>query len=230
MKGGSLEGFWMNKRWLLVILLFFVMPSDPAFALTTREVVKRVQEQYGQIFSLTANFTQESTNKMLGQTRRAKGKVYLEKEGLMRWEYATSPKNVWVSDGKTLWFYQPEETQVFIQRVDPEKGSLFLTFLVGEGDLARDFEIQGIEEEAGETEKGYRIGLTPREPHAMMSRMTLMVDRETYHVHQAEVYDAYDNLTRTRFSRIRINRDLCRELFTFEIPPGTEVIENPGLE
>ncbi len=219
----------MNKRLLFLISLFFVMSSVHCFALTTREVVKRVQERYGQIWSLTADFTQESTNKMLGQTRRTRGKVYFEKGGLMRWDYATSPRNVWASDGKTLWFYQPEENQVFIQRVDPEKGSLFLTFLVGEGDLARDFEIQGIGEEAGETEKGYRIDLTPREPHAMMSRLTLMVDRETYQVHEADIYDAYDNLTRTRFSRIRINRDLCRGLFTFEIPPGTEVIENPGF-
>ena len=148
----------------------------------------------------------------------------------MRWEYATSPRNVWVSDGTTMWFYQPEEKQVFIQRVDPEKGSLFLTFLVGEGDVARDFEIHGIGEEAGETEKGYRIDLTPKEPHAMMSRLTLMVDRGTFQVYQAEVYDAYDNLTRTRFKRIEVNRDLCRDLFTFEIPPGTEVVENPGLE
>ena len=213
-----------------MISLFFVVSGDPCFALTTGEVVNRVQERYGQIWSLIADFTQESTNKMLDQTRRTRGKVYFKKGGLMRWEYATSPRNVWVSDGKTLWFYQPEDKQVFIQRVDPEEGGLFLTFLVGEGDVAQDFEIHGIGEEAGETEKGYRIDLTPKKPHAMMSRLTLMVDRETFQVYQAEVYDAYDNLTRTRFKRIKVNRDLCRDLFTFEIPPGIEVIENPGLE
>jgi outer membrane lipoprotein carrier protein len=230
--GENMRGFWgilMKKRRVLLISLFFVMSSHRCFGLTTQEVVQRVEERYEQFWSLTADFIQESTNKMLGQTRRAKGKVYFQKGGLMRWEYTTSPENVWVSDGKTLWFYQPEENQVVLQKVDDEKGGLFFGFLLGRGNLTRDFEIQGEDEEAIEAEKAYRVTLTPKEPHAMMSRLVLDVDRKTWDVRQSEVYDAYDNLTRTRFSRIRVNRELAQDLFTVEIPPGTEVIEDPGL-
>jgi outer membrane lipoprotein carrier protein len=228
-KEAGVEGILMKKRELLLISLFFVMFSDHCFALTTRQVVKRVQERYEQICSLTADFTQESSNKMLDQTQRTKGKVCFQKGGLMRWKYTTSPENVWVSDGKTLWFYQPEENQVIVQKVDDERGTLFLGFVVGEGDLARDFEIQGEDDEVSETERGYRVVLTPKQPHAMMDRLILEFDRKTCYVRQAEVYDAYDNLTRTRFSRIRVNRKLAEDLFTFEIPPGTEVIENPSF-
>jgi len=219
----------MRKRLVLFFILFSLVSIGHCLAITTQEVVRKVQERYDKIWSLTAHFVQESTNKMLNQTRITEGKVYFEKSGLMRWEYTTSPKNKWVSDGKTLWFYQPEENQVVVERVDLEKGRLFLAFLVGEGDLQRDFTVHRLDQEVDENKRGYQIELTPRQPHAIMDRLILTVDRKKGYVRQADVYDAYGNLTRTLFSRIRINRKLAADLFTFVIPPGTEVIENPGL-
>lgn len=218
----------MKKRVMLLLNLFYAVSVGHCLALTTGEVVRRVQERYESIWSLTAHFVQESTSKMLNQTRvtKARGKVYFKKPGLMRWEYTTSPKNKWVSDGKTLWFYQPEEDQVIVERVDLEKGRLFLAFLVGQGDLTKDFNIHHWDEEAGESKQGYRIELTPKEPHVMMDRLILTVDRKTFHVGQAEVYDVYGNLMRTLFKRFRVNLELSPDLFTFVIPPETEVIEN----
>jgi outer membrane lipoprotein-sorting protein len=131
-----------------------------------------------------------------------------------------------VSDGKTFWFYQPEENQVVVEKVDLERGRLYLAFLVGEGDLRTDFDILQWDQEADESKKGYRIELTPKEPHALMDRLILIVDRKTGYVDETEVYDLYGNLTRTRFKHIRVNRELPLELFNFVIPPGTEVIEN----
>lgn len=218
----------MKKRVMLLLILFYAVSVGHCLALTTGEVVRRVQERYESIWSLTAHFVQESTSKMLNQTRvtKARGKVYFKKPGLMRWEYTTSPKNKWVSDGKTLWFYQPEEDQVIVERVDLEKGRLFLAFLVGQGDLTKDFNIHHWDEEAGESKQGYRIELTPKEPHVMMDRLILTVDRKTFHVGQAEVYDVYGNLMRTLFKRFHVNLELSPDLFTFVIPPETEVIEN----
>jgi outer membrane lipoprotein carrier protein len=221
----------MRLKLILFSILFSAMSVVPCLGLTTQEVVRKIQAQYEKISSLTADFAQESTSKMLNQTRitKARGKVYFQKSGLMRWEYTTTPKNEWVSDGKTLWFYQPEENQVVVGKVDVEAGRLFLAFLVGQGDLRRDFDVHRWDQEVDESEEGYRVELTPREPHAMMNRLILTIDRKTGYVDQAEIYDAYGNLTRTRFKHIRVNRELAPDLFTFVIPPDTEVIENlPG--
>jgi outer membrane lipoprotein carrier protein len=218
------------KRWLtLLAVLSMGLSAAPASDLTTREVLLAVQEQYGKIRSLTADFTQQTTNKMLDQTITAQGKAYFQKVGRMRWEYTTAPKNIWVSDGETLWLYQPEENQVVVERVDAERSGFFLAFLAGESDLTRDFEIHRLDQEVEEAGDGYRIELTPKTPHAIMHRLILTVDRRTGYVSQADIYDAYDNLTRTDFKHIRTHRELPQDLFTFEIPPGTEVIENPGL-
>jgi outer membrane lipoprotein carrier protein len=222
-------GIQMKKRLMLLVILFSAMSIGPCLALTTGEVVRKAQDRYETIWSLTADFSQESTNKMLNQTRTTKGKVYFQKPGRMRWEYTAPPKDVWVSDGKTLWFYQPEEQQVIIERVDVDKGRVFLAFLVGEGNLARDFEIHQWDQEVDVNDRGYRIELTPKEPHAIMNRLILTFDRKTFYVRQADVFDAYGNPTRTVFKRIRVNRKLPLDLFTFVIPPGTEIIESPNL-
>lgn len=219
----------MRQRLTLLLILFFVTSTGDCLALTAGEVVGRVQSEYEGISSLTADFVQESTNKMLGQTRTTKGKVYFEKAGLMRWEYTTSPKNKWVSDGKTLWFYQPEENQVIVEDVDREKERLFLAFLVGEGDLTKDFNVHQWDQEVDETRNGYRIELTPKRPHAMMDRLILTVDQKTSYVRRAEFHDVYGNPTLIQFKRIRVNRKLPTHLFTFIIPPGTEVIRNSGV-
>jgi len=219
----------MKKRFILFMSLFSAVFSVYCFALTTEEVVTSIQERYEKITSLTAEFTQESTNRMLNQTRIAKGKVYFQKSGLMRWEYTTTPKNELVSDGRTLWIYQPEENQVVVQRMDLEKERFFLGFLLGEGDLTRDFDIGRWDQEVDQNELGYRVELTPKKPHATMDRVILTVDRKTSYVRQADVFDVYGNPTRMVFKRIRVNRKLPQDLFTFVIPPGTEVIENPGL-
>ena len=220
-----------GKRLMLFMILFSLVFSGYCFALTTGEVVSRVQQKYGQIWSLTADFTQESTNKMLGQSQvtKAKGKVYFQKPGRMRWEYAMPTGDQWVSDGKTLWFYQPAENQVFVERVDVERSRLFLAFLMGEGNVTEDFDIHRRDQEVDDAKTGYRIELTPKRPHATMNRLILTVDRDSCYVRQADIYDAYDNLTQIRFRRVRVNRELPSHLFTFEIPPDTEVIENPGL-
>lgn len=219
----------MKKGVMLFMSLFSAVFSGYGFALTTQEVVTSIQERYEKITSLTAEFTQESTNRMLNQTRIAKGRVYFQKSGLMRWEYTTAPKNELVSDGRTLWIYQPEENQVVVQRMDLEKERLFLGFLLGEGDLTRDFDIGRWDQEVDQNELGYRVELTPKKPHATMDRVILTVDRKTSYVRQADVFDVYGNPTRMVFKGIRVNRKLPQDLFTFVIPPGTEVIEDPGL-
>jgi outer membrane lipoprotein carrier protein len=217
----------MKKRIGVLVPLLWVVTLSHCLALTTDEAVEKVQTKYAKVTTLTADFTQESTSKMLGQTQKteARGRVYFQRPGRMRWEYETRPKNVWVSDGTTLWFYQPEENQVLLEEVDPEEGRLFMAFLVGESDLRKDFEIHHWGEEAEETRGGYRIELTPRQPHAMMDKLVLIIDKRTHHVRGAEVYDVYGNVTHTRLKRIRINSELEEDLFRFEIPEGTEVIK-----
>jgi outer membrane lipoprotein carrier protein len=159
------------------------------------------------------------------QATRGEGKVYLKKRGMMRWDY-TTPHQKLISDGHTLWFYQPDEKQVLVSDLSNVlKERTPLAFLAGEGDLGRDFDLLNLKESVSQKEESYVIELTPKEPLATFSKLVLTVDKKAFTILQAEVFDAMGNVTRTRFINVRTNVGLSDPLFRFAAPPGTEVIK-----
>ena len=91
----------------------------------------------------------------------SRGRVTLAKPGKMRWTYEEPEPSLVVSDGKTVWIYDPAFDEV--QKLPAAEG--FLTgaaaqFLLGAGDMRRDFKVAAVscDETAAELE------LVPRQP------------------------------------------------------------------
>ena len=175
--------------------------------------------------TLKASFIQEYIGKVMKQPNRGEGKVYFKKKGMMRWDY-TVPNQKLISDGHTLWYYQPEENQVLVSDVSKVlKEKTPLAFLAGEGNLSRDFNLLNLNESVSQKEDNYVVELVPKEPLATLSKLILTVDKKTYTVLQADVFDGLGNVTRTRFIDIKTNVGLSNSFFHFTIPPGTEVMK-----
>jgi len=207
---------------LMLFHLFFI---SVAFCATGQEVLNEIQNRYEKTNDFEANFIQEYIGKVMKHPNRGEGKVYFKKKGMMRWDY-TVPNQKLLSDGHTLWYYQPEEKQVLISdvsRVLKEKTPL--AFLAGEGNLSRDFNILNLNESVSQKEDNYIVELVPKESLATLSKLILTVDRKTYFVLQADVFDGLGNVTRTRFIDIKTNTGLSSSFFHFSIPPGAEVIK-----
>ena len=159
------------------------------------------------------------------QPQKGEGKVYFKKKGMMRWDYRIPNQKI-ISNGLTLWYYQPEENQVLIydlSKVGKEKTPW--AFLAGEGDLSRDFNLVNSNESIAEKEDYFVLELTPKEAYPALARLVLTVDKKAYYVVQADVFDELGNVTRTRFIDIKTNVALSNSLFNFTIPPGTEVLK-----
>lgn len=218
----------MKKVSLLVFSALMVLHlsfNPAAFCITGQEVLTEIQNRYEKTNDIEANFIQEYIGKGMKQSNRGEGKVHLKKKGMMRWDY-TTPHQKLISDGHTLWFYQPDEKQVLVSdvsRVLKEKTPL--AFLAGEGNLGRDFNLLNLKESVSQKEESYVVELTPKEPLATFSKLILTVDRKTFTVLQADVIDGVGNLTRTRFMNIKTNVGLSDSLFQFVVPHGTEVIK-----
>ena len=95
----------------------------------------------------------------------------------------------------------------------------------GKGDLSRDFNVVNFNESVSQKEDNFVLELAPKEPNAALSKLTLTVDKKTYYVVQADVFDGLGNVTRTRFMDIKTNVGLPNSFFNFTIPPGTEVLK-----
>ncbi len=210
------------------LILFGLLSVPSVLGDTGQSVLAEVQKRYEGTNDLEAAFLQEYVGKVMKQHLKREGKVYFKKQGMMRWDYRV-PEQKFISDGKTLWFYQAEEKQVFVSDISKminEKTPL--AFLAGEGDLNRDFRLLKFEESASQKAENFVLELLPREPNEVLSKLILTVDKKTYHVVQADVLDGLGNVTRTRFIDIRMNVGLPTSFFSFTIPPGTEVIKMQG--
>jgi len=211
-----------------VFMLYQLIFHPVAFCATGPEVLNEIQTRYEKTNDFEATFVQEYTGKGVRQSSRGEGKVYFKKKGMMRWDY-TTPNQKLVSDGHTLWYYQPEEKQVLVSDVSSVlKERTPLAFLAGEGNLGRDFNFLNLSESAFQKEETYVIELAPKEPIVTLSKLTLTVDKKSYTVLQADVFDGLGNVTRTRFMDVKMNVGVSNSFFQFVAPPGTEVIRMQG--
>jgi outer membrane lipoprotein carrier protein len=145
----------------------------------------------------------------------------------MRWEYTEPNRQLLVSDGKTMWFYVVEDSQVIIQNAEEAYGSQTpITFLSGMGKLQNDFYIKLLPEtpKTEQQEPFYQLELLPKQPQPDVAKLILSVAPTTFYIVHTAVYDPYGNITDVYLQDIQVNTDPQESLFTFEIPEGVDVI------
>ena len=218
----------MKKVGTYILMAFFGLATE-CYGLSVDELITNVQRNYDRITDIQARFAQEYINKSLSQVKRGEGRVYFKKSGMMRWEYRKPVRQEIVSDGSMIWHYQPDDNQVIVGEISKTiRAKLSIAFLSGEGDLRRDFRVLSPTGESQREDTWYLLELAPVEPQVDIQRLVLRIDPKRYLIVQTDIYDAFENVNRIRFSRIKIDHNLPDSLFTFIIPPGAQVLRSPG--
>jgi outer membrane lipoprotein carrier protein len=191
--------------------------DDAAFA---RRLIERLEVRQAAARDVVARFVQSYRSGMLGREVVESGKVTIKRPGRMRWEYQEPEKKLFVSDGRTFYFYVPEDRQVIVQEQDDQR-SLAGRLLTGQGGLLDEFDV-ALDEPL---EEGvFRVRLTPRKPGAEIERG--FVDLEPAgRLRGVLIEDVQGNRTRFSFEDVQENTGVPDRLFHFEIPPGVEVIQ-----
>jgi outer membrane lipoprotein carrier protein len=187
--------------------------------------IEALERRYGALSDLHARFEQTTRSVALGAsagaTQSASGSVWFAKPGRMRWAYDEPEPSLVVSDGETLWIYDPREREV--QRLPVGEGFLSgaaIQFLLGEGEIRRSFRVEA---EACDATAA-QLTLLPREP-ASYERLGIRADPRSGDVLETRIVDLLGNETRVRFSGIEANRKPSAGVFQFEVPEGVRVIE-----
>ena len=76
-----------------------------------------LQNKYVTIRDFSADFTHTYEGGVLRRKTTERGKVYVKKPGMMRWEYVSPEEKLFVSDGVKIYSYLPAAKQVFIGTV-----------------------------------------------------------------------------------------------------------------
>lgn len=188
-------------------------------------VAAKVQAHYDAVKDLEAHFEQVTRSVAFAGSsageERSSGRVIFAKPGRMRWTYEKPEKNLVVSDGHTLWLYDPSQKQVQVMPVG--KGFLSgaaIEFLLGEGRIQKSFRATAEDCRGSEV----KLVLRPRED-ATYEHLELVVDPSSGAIRESVVVDLFGNRTEVRFSDVHENRGVARSVFHFEPPPGTQVLQ-----
>lgn len=190
-------------------------------------VADRVQQRYDSVRDLRARFVQRTESVALGSadaaTMEARGEVWFAKPGRMRWSYEAPEPSLVVSDGTTLWIYDPQAQEVQQFPLGPEfLSGAAIQFLLGDGRLVDEFEIAA----RGCDADPVWLLLTPRKDSSY-ERLELGADPKTGEIRSTVVVDILGNRTEVVLEDVRRNTNPSADRFHFEPPPGTRVLAVP---
>jgi len=207
-----------------IICIITLLSANISHSLTLDEIIDRVQDRYEKTGNFQADFTQTSILNTVKQKQVSKGRVFIKKPGMMRWEYKEPEAQFIISDGKVIWFYVPIDKQVMISNVTGDIDSHSPNiFLAGSGKLRNIFNI-GLESEGGISQYQYLLRLIPKKSQPNMTKLVIGVNSEDFKIEMSTIYDIYGNQTIISFSSIEINKELSDDIFHFEVPQDVRVV------
>jgi outer membrane lipoprotein carrier protein len=226
----------MNRIWKAIFpaIVLLVLAAAPArletMAVTgapvskdLKRVLDRLQKHYHDTNSFTAKFNEEIAT-VGAPKRQRQGTVSFRKPGRMRWEFETPEKQTIVSDGETLYSYDPDLNQVVETPLKQAlKSSSATSFLLGIGNINRDFK-------AAFASPPTPTGLIDLILDAKTGgyKIEVGLDPKTYDLTKLTLTDQLGDVTKIDFSDIHDNVALPDSIFAFKAPPGADIVTAPA--
>jgi outer membrane lipoprotein carrier protein len=198
-------------------------PSAPADA-----VARDLQRKYDQIRDFSADFVHGYRGGVLRQQATEKGHLLVKKPGKMRWEYTSPEKKLFVSDGRKLYSYIPQDKQVIVSTVPPDdQAPTPVLFLSGKGNITRDFNV-AFDNVADAPAGSIALRLSPKKREPDYESLTLVVAPGTLTLRMLITVDAQGGRSAFTFSNLKENPGLADNQFVFRMPRNVEVITDAG--
>lgn len=196
-------------------------PPALASAKNLKPLLERLQRHYQQTDSFSAKFN-ETVTRVGAPPRDRTGVVYYRKPGRIRFDFGEPQPETIVSDGTTLYDYDPGLNQV----VQAPLRQAFTTqraaaLLLGAGNVEHDFSAATV---ANSPVDGLEhVALMPK---GGGDRIELGLDPKTSNIKWLGLTDALGNVTTFRFSEIQRNLPLKSSLFVFIAPAGADIVSS----
>jgi outer membrane lipoprotein carrier protein len=190
--------------------------SDPALD----ALLKGVETRYNSAKTLQVLFHEDYTPP--GRAKRSEsGRLALRKPGKMRWDYDQPKGKLFISDGKSLWLYTPDENRAEKMKLkESDDMRAPLAFLLGKLDFSKEFRnLQG-KLEGTDT----RIVAEPKTETLPYSAVDFLVASDR-HIKAVKVTGFDHSLLEFRFDQEMVDPPLNAKLFQFQAPKGAQLVE-----
>ena len=216
-----------TKRLIAAILAACVFPTlMSGQSRPLPDVLARsLQQRYQGVRDFSATFVQRYRGGVLKTETQERGTVSVKKPGLMRWIYTNPERKEFVSDGRKVYFYVPQDKQVIVSDVPPDnQATTPALFLAGKGDISRDF--TAVYADTALQPGTVALKLTPRRQEPEYEYLVVAVDPGTLQIRALVTRDRQGGESTLTFTDLKENRGISDNDFVFRIPRGVDVINN----
>lgn len=202
------------------LALLLLAQAGAAGAPSAEDLAARVQAFYERTRDLEARFDQTYAYAGFGRRQTSSGTLRVKKPGMMRWDYEKPSRKVVAVKGARLVQYEPEEHQAYVdERFDATAMSAAVTFLLGKGDLAKEFDLS--------VDGAGALLLRPKESDPRVESIALTVGKDG-EVTATRVVDGSGNVNEIRFSDVRRNRGIPDGAFDVKLPKDVHRLQAPS--
>ncbi len=201
-----------------------------ALGLSPSETLGKVRAAYQQGGDFEASFTHVYIDKLRGKKRQETGKMWVKRDGRVRWSYLDPVRKDFVFTGKQAIFYEPEAAQVTLfEDFQDSPLSEATRFLWGQGRIDKLFDAKTC---ASHCDLGAAqeivIELWPKQELASIDHTALVVDASSYRVLRSIIFDTLGNRTEYHFADVKLNAKVSSKKFDFVVPPGVSILRASG--
>lgn len=207
------------KRTIKAIMFLASLTANCQASDITADTAK-LQSLLKTMSNLSADFVQHSSDAKGGRLSTMKGHLLAKAPGKFRWE-TTNIENqqLLVSNGETLWLYDPDLMTVTVQALDKRvemTPALLLTGEVKEINSAYEVYSEQLQDEQ-------HFVLIPKTVDALFDRLRLEFDKANL-LQRMVIKDELGQKTMIYFSNVKTQEALNNSHFEFIPPEGVDVI------
>ncbi len=208
----------------LLLACVAVAPRLAAQASTPEAMAEALQRRYDTVRDFSATFTHTYMGGILRKQVTESGKVVIRKPGRMRWEYTAPEPKLFVSDGRKMYSYLPQDKQVLISDVPAaDRAGTAALFLAGKGNLVRDFTVTLAAQPPAPATGALK--LVPRTAQPEYEFLLIGFD-DSFRIRSLTTVDTQGGTSTLTFENLKENAGVPDKTFAFPIPRGVDVISN----
>ena len=204
--------------WLFLLSLL----SSPY---TAEDIALRAETKLRSLRSIQAKFEQVYYSSTVSTPLREKGNFYFKKPDLMKWEYKDPEERTYLLKEGFFLEYIPEDNQIIKYDLSREEHEPeILSILSGQKGIVDNYSVE-FSPFPTKNSKALQLKLTPKQEDTD-TFILLEIDEKTWLIQKAIFFDWAGNKMEYRFSKIKTNVRLAKDVFELKVPPGVEIIEN----
>jgi outer membrane lipoprotein carrier protein len=207
----------MRLTRMLLIALFAALSFPLQAADDT--AVQRLTTLLNKAETISGRFSQLTLDGSGTQLQETSGEMALKRPGQFRWHTDAPMEQLLISNGQTIWLYDPDLEQVTIQKMDQRLTHTPALLLSGDvSKIAESFDITL--KEGGDV---VDFILKPKAADSLFD--TLRLSFRGGMLNDMQLIDNVGQRTNILFLGVKMNPPIAASQFTFEVPAGVDVIQ-----